>query len=364
MMRRYIYILTILVAVLLAGCDVHQWPQQAQEPEPTPNPGPSPDYPKMVIPLSLEYETDFYVWEHKYDPLLGKVEESDPSLSVFPDFPGASSKYGNIAPEGELHVYVKVFPTSDPSRCIAEQTFIRELNGSSYDTDFDIEVEGYEVYDIVVWSHLLAPSQDTPFYDASNFNKVQLIPENYRGNTDYRDGFRGRIRVDAATEINGKYVVRMKRPKGKFELVTTDLSEFLDRETEVRRLASRARPEDYRVIISFPMYYPSSYSAMDDRLENASTGVSFETRMTVTGESEASLGFEYVMLNNTMDNGVQTSVSVYRLDGTRVASSSVFTIPMRRDYHTLLRGAFLTMEGSGGVGIDPGFNGDHNITWQ
>ena len=361
MIRRYLYILFAWMTILLVGCDVHQWPEQSQEPA---TPGPSPDYPKMTIPLSLEYETDFYVWEHRYDPLLGKVEEVDPSLSIFPDFPGASSKYESILPEGKLQVYVKVFPTSNPSRCIAEQTFTRELNGNSYDTDLEIEVQGYEVYDIVVWSQFLAPSQDDPFYDSSNFNKVQLIPENYRGNTDYRDGFRGRIRVDATTEINGKYVVRMNRPMGKFELVTTDLSEFLDRETELRKLSSRARVEDYRVIITFPYYFPSSYSAMDDRLENSVPGVSFETRMTVTGESEASLGFEYVMLNNMMDNGVQASVNVYRMDGTRVAGSSVFTIPMRRDYHTLLRGAFLAMEGSGGVGIDPSFNGDHNITWQ
>ena len=64
------------------------------------------------------------------------------------------------------------------------------------------------------------------------------------------------------------------------------------------------------------------------------------------------------------DGGVDVSVDVYRFDGVRVAGSSPFTVPMRRDYHTVLRGAFLSMEGRGGVGIDPGFNGDHNITWH
>ena len=123
-------------------------------------------------------------------------------------------------------------------------------------------------------------------------------------------------------------------------------------------------PEDYRVVISFPGYYPSSYSAMDDYLENSSSGVAFATQMTVTGVGMASLGFDYVMLNNILSGGVQARVDVYRLDGTRVAGSKTIDIPMRRDYHTLLRGAFLSMEGSGGVGIDPGFNGDHNITWQ
>ena len=349
----------LLTLVALAGCDVHQWPEpKGITPEP-----PMPDLPKMTIPLRLEFETDFYLWEHFYDPLQGKVEEANPSLTIFPDYPGTSSKYDNVLPSGLIQVYVKVYPTSNPSQCVAEQSFTREINGT-YDTDFDLELPVYGTYDVVVWSHLLEDSEASPFYETANFSQVHIIADNYRGNTDHRDGFRGRIRINAATEIEGSYVVRMTRPMGKFELVTTDLSEFLDRETKARGLSTRASAEDYRVIISFPMYYPSSYSALDDRLENATTGVAFSTKMTVTGESEASLGFEYVLLNNISDGGVQTRVDVYRLDGTRVAGSSTFTVPMRRDHHVLLRGAFLSMEGSGGVGIDPGFNGDHNITWQ
>lgn len=365
-LRRYTYyIYMALLVALMASCDVHQWPERQQDVPEIPTDTISPDIPRTTIRLSLEYETDFYVWEHRYDPVLGKVEEMYPSLEVFPDYLGASSKYENIAPSGRIETWVRVFPASNSSQCVSEHTFRMDSDGMGYDRDIEVEIpDDGGVYDLVVWSHLLDTDDSGVFYETSDFNRVRLIPESYRGNTDYRDGFRGRMRIDASTEQNGRYVVYMKRPMGKFELVTTDLSEFLDRETASRRLSARASAEDYRVVISFPMYYPSSYSAMDDRLENASTGVSFETRMTVTGESEASLGFEYVLLNNIMDNGVQTSVSVYRMDGTKVAGSSVFTIPMRRDYHTLLRGAFLTMEGSGGVGIDPGFNGDHNITWQ
>ena len=352
----------LLVAMALAGCDVHQWPELHPDNPDIPTP-PQPDGPKVVIPIRLEYEPDFYLWEHRYDPVLGKVEEVNPSLDIFPDYPGTSSRYANIVPAGLVQVHVKAFLASNSSRCVAEQSFVTEINGT-YDTDFELELQGYGIYDIVVWSHLLEHSEALPFYDPASFSRVHIISENYNGNTDYRDGYRGKIRVDAAAAAEEQNVVRMKRPMGKFELITTDLSEFLDRETETRKLSTRARPEDYRVVISFPMYSPSSYSAMDDRLENASTGVAFETQMTVTGISEASLGFEYVMLNNILDGAVQTQVNVYRLDGTHVAGSSMFTIPMRRDHHTLLRGAFLSTEGSGGVGIDPGFNGDHNITWH
>lgn len=370
MIRRYTYIIImVLVGVFLTACDVHQWPEQhvnpPSGPTPDPNPDPDPEPPaiEVTIPLRLEYAPDFYVWEHKYDPKTGSITEENPTLDLFPGYPGTSSKYTNLAPSGELQIFVKVFPSSEPSRCVAEKTLTRELDGGSYDTDFEIDVPGYSTYDVVVWSQLKSPTQPAAFYDATSFSQIHIIPANYRGNTDYRDGFRGRQRIDATTDVTDQQVVYMKRPMGKFELVTTDLSEFLDRETELQGLSSHASATDYRVIISFPMYYPSSYSAMDDRLENASTGVAFETRMTVTGDSEASLGFEYVMLGDNADGGVQASVSIYRLDGTRVAGTSVMTIPMRRDHHTLLRGAFLVTDGSGGVGIDPSFNGDHNIIW-
>lgn len=357
-MRRFLVnVISVLCLVAaLTGCDVHQFPEQKQLPPP--------DVVAVRVPLRIVYAPDFYIWEHKYDPILGTVEEVNPSLNIFPGYPGTSSKYSNIVPIGLVQAYVKVFPKSNPTRCVAEKVFTYEINGSSYDTDVEMELPDLDVYDIVVWSQLLEYSEAAPFYDPTSFSKVHIIPENYKGDTDYRDGFRGKITVDATTPVIEEHVVQMKRPMGKFELVTTDLSEFLDRETRARKLSRRASAEDYRVVIAFPMYYPNSYSAMDDYLENATTGVAFETSMTVTGTSEASLGFEYVMLNDIPDGGVQTNVTVYRLDGTRVAGSAMFTVPMRRDYHTVLRGAFLSMEGNGGVGIDPGFNGDHNVTWQ
>lgn len=353
----------LLAVVVLMGCDVHQWPESIGGIEPDPAPTPLPDLPKVAVPMRMAYATDFYVWEHRYDPVQGKVEAVDPSADVFPDYPGASSRYDGVVPAGLVLVRLKAFSAANPSLCVADTSFTRGIEGT-YDTDFEMALPESGTYDVVAWSQLLAPAQTAPYYDASSFSQIHIIADNYQGNTDYRDGFCGRIRIDAATEANGRYVVRMKRPMGKFELVTTDLSEFLDRETIARKLTTRAVPEDYRVVISFPGYYPSSYSAMDDYLENSSSGVAFATQMTVTGVGMASLGFDYVMLNNILSGGVQARVDVYRLDGTRVAGSKTIDIPMRRDYHTLLRGAFLSMEGSGGVGIDPGFNGDHNITWQ
>lgn len=349
---RPVYCVIALVALMLQGCDVHQWPQQR----------PDEDVEKIAVPLRLVFDPDFYVWEHHYDPILGKVIEDNVGLDVFPEHPGTSWKYTNIPKTGFQKIHVKAYLSSNRSVIAADETFVRSVDGT-LDTDVNIMLEPGVSYDIVAWSHLIPDADGAAFYDPSDFNRVSIIPDNYVGNTDLRDAFGGRVRAQIDETAEDATVVRMRRPMGKFELLTTDLSEFLDRETSRRGLPSRARADEYTVIISFPAYYPSSYSVIEDHLENSLGGVGFRTRMTVTGESEASLGFEYVLLNDISDSGVQTRVDIYDLQGTHVAGSSTITVPMSRDRHTLLRGAFLSTQGSGGVGIDPGFTGDHNVIW-
>lgn len=343
---------------LLSSCDVHQFPEPKDPDQPAP-----PLWPEetMTVPLDIVYNPDFYIWEHIYDPNLGSIEEAYPEAMIYPEHPATTSKYDNTLLKGVMDVHVKAYLASGTTQIVKEQTFSFTLNGNSYDTSCEIELPVDTRYQLAVWSHLRTNEEALPFYNSSDFNRVALIGDNYNGNTDYRDGFKGKILIDTYSEPTTPYVVNMTRPMGKFEFVTIDLSEFLDRETTRRSLATRASADEYIVMISFPYYLPSSYSVLDDRLENAATGVSFRTRMTVESEKVASLGFEYVMLNNIDDSAVQVRVDVYDPSYTHVAGSTTLTVPMKRDRHTLLHGTFLSEQNQGGVGIDPGFNGDHNV---
>lgn len=340
-----------ITALFMACNPVHQFPEDI-----------GPVDKKVKIPLKLTYQPDFYIWNHDYDPKLGRIEEKNPEADIYPGYPGTTSKYSNIAPEGVLDVHVKVYNSSG-SQLIAEEYFTKNLKGDSYDQEIELLLEADKSYNVAVWSHLRENEDANAYYNPSNFNSVGLVPSNYNGNTDYRDGFSGTLKIDTSNmDETNPHVIFMTRPMGKFELITVDLSEFLDRETTRRGLATRAKAEEYHVQISFPMFYPSSYSVIDDRLVDASSGVSFMTHMSVNGETEASLGFEYVLLNNISDGAVQMKVDIYDPSYQHVAGSTTLTVPMRRDCHTILKGAFLSTESDGGVGIDPGFNGDHNIT--
>ena len=356
---------------LASGCDVHQFPEQKEEPEmpedpndpedPTPPDEPDPELSKDVT-LDLKYHTDMYLWHHYYDPKIGEVVEANPEANVDGNHPGTTDIYTGERISGVKHAVVKIYKRGNTTNHVVMQEVIHDLV-QGYDVSMPVKIEPGE-YDVVVWSDLRENLNDNLFYDYSNFDNIKIDYDLYSANNDYRDTFRGRQTIKVAE--NGEvFSVDLYRPMAKYEFVTTDLSEFLDKETERRNLSTRATMDDYIVRIYYSGYHPSAYSATEDILRDATTGVSFRTEVTVTGESEASLGFDYVFINgDTSKAGVQATIVVYDLQGTAVASSSQITVPLRRDHHTILRGAFLTMNGSGGVGIDPSYNGDHNVTFQ
>lgn len=349
----------------LTSCDVHQFPAQMEDPDKpgVPNPPDDPVYPddpdKYVdLDMKVEYATDMYLWEHYYDPKLGKVVESYPEENVDGNHPGTTDIFPGKVNYGLKHITARFF-VYGYTEYVREEEFTEEVT-EDYDTNLPIRIMPGD-YDVVVWTDFIESEEHSRFYDASNFQSIKIDYDYFKANSDHRDTFRGR-KYFTLGEEGGTVTVEMNRPMAKYEFITTDLSEFLERETVRRELKStRASIDDYVVKIYYSTYHPSAYSAIEDILRDSSTGINFETEVTVTGESEASLGYDYVFINEYADSGVQATIVVYDKEGNSVAQSHQITVPLRRDHHTLLRGAFLTQKGEGGVGIDPGYNGDHNI---
>lgn len=356
----------MLLALMATSCDVHQFPEppKAEDPDfpvvPDPGPGPEPDDPDKYLNLNirLNYHTPIYLWEHIYDPKTGEVKEQYPDGGVDQKHPGTTDLYPGRLSDGVKNVAIQLFQGSSFSSYLRLEEITHSLE-QDYELDIPVKIMPGQ-YDIVAWSDLNESEKDNRFYDTSNFGNIKINYDVYKANTDFRDTFRGKRQFNLQ-EDNSTVEVDMLRPMAKYEFVTTDLSEFLDRETERRNLPTRATMDDYQVKIFYSTYHPSSYNALEDWLSDSTTGVNFVTNVTITGESEASLGFDYVFINDIKDAGVQATIVVYDLQGNSVAQSQKITVPLRRDHHTVLRGAFLTINGNGGVGIDPGYNGDHNV---
>ena len=331
------YILVLLTGVFaLTGCDVHEFPEASE---------------RVRITLHLNFATDWEVQE--------EIVSKQRSLPIC-----------------DMRYIIKAFPAGTDDYAHAETfTFLRSAR-DGYDCSFTIDIpEGR--YDIRVWSDLVEPGMtDDRFYGTADFARISLIGE-HCGNTDERDAFRGTCPVELVSTIKetlpAEYTVEMVRPLAKFEFITTDLDEFINKvvqeteaaqgrtgtDTDSRSVISRVT-EDYRVVFYYTGFMPDVFSHISDKPVDSSTGVSFTSTIEPLNEKEASLGFDHVFIN-THNTTVQVAVGLTDADGKLLFVSNPVDVPIRRSYHTIVRGRFLTQQAAGGVVIDPDFDDDINI---
>lgn len=118
---------------------------------------------------------------------------------------------------------------------------------------------------------------------------------------------------------------------------------------------------DYRIVIKYPAYMPSTYNIITDRPTDSSMGQWFEGKIEMLDDGNAELGFDYVFVNGS-EASVQLAMEIYPLNGkSAVATTGTMTIPLMRGKLTEVRGKFLTTKTSEGIGIIPGFDGEFNI---
>lgn len=350
-MKKYLYLFICIPLLWLTACNVHEWP----------------DTPKFVkFHLRLHYETDITEWHHLYD---GEqvVEER------------YGETYDNHLRHGQIRYIVRAFPVSEERVMTSEHrhefVFTRNVS-DGYDHEVTLDLLPGD-YNIMVWSDLVNSGADTPFYDAANFAEIRLQGD-HQPNTDYRDAFRGSNRISLVADIMERQPdtldIAMQRPLAKFEFITNDVLEFIDKETS--RVTSKANGgkaiskgdtpsrvinlDDYKVVFYYVGFMPDAYSIHTDKPVDSSTGVFFESTLKKLTESEASLGFDYVMVNGKKSI-VTLKVGIFDNEGLQLSLSEPIEVPLKRNHHTTIRGMFLMSEASGGVSINPEFDGDHNL---
>ena len=206
-MRKILYLIICLPIFLLSACDVHEWPE-------------TPEFVKLH--LRLNYETDMTEWEHIYDG-TSAIEQ------------GLGDTYDNHQDYGQIRYIVRAYPKSEKQR--ASQTYTQEFvftkdisEGYNHEVTLDILPGNYN---IMVWSDLVQTNGNDHFHDASNFAEITLQGD-HKGNTDHRDAFRGIGNISLIADIMEHTPdildIVMQRPLAKFEFLTTDLKEFIDKE--------------------------------------------------------------------------------------------------------------------------------------
>ena len=324
----------------LSSCDVHEFP--AEEPG------------KQSITLNLEFQTEM--------PLHQTVEYTRSG--------GASTNAGDY----DIRYQIRVYRTDGAGEPLSDAyTLITGTKDDVTDLNHSVDIELEKGnYRFLVWADYVDNGGDADkFYTTGDFKEITLAGDGHCGNNAFRDAFRGET-VAAVTAENGvtqEITVEMERPLARFQFVTTDLETFITnalKEQEARNSAEKGNSptkavnlDDYRIVFRYAGFMPSAFNNFTNKPIDAVTGVSFTGRITRLSETEAELGFDYVFVNGT-ESTVPIAVEVYNLENELLSSTDPIDVPLERSKLTIVRGPFLTTQASGGVGIDPGFDGEWN----
>ena len=316
-MRKILYLIISMPILLLSACDVHEWPE-------------TPEFVKLH--LRLNYETDMTEWEHLYD-----------GASVIEQ--GLGETYDNHQDYGKIRYIVRTYPVSEKQRTTSNYTqefvFTKDI-AEGYNHEVTLNVLPGN-YNFMVWSDLVQTSGDSHFYNADNFAEITLQGD-HKGNTDHRDSFRGSNNITLIADIMERLPdtlnVAMQRPLAKFEFITNDVVEFIDKEST--RIASKANEnknksvddtptravniEDYKVVFYYVGFMPHAYSMYTDKPVDLGTIAAYDispVMMDIYGLEEP-LYFQFLNRQLRVASRTNTRGTTMNLDGTTTQEPTEF----------------------------------------
>lgn len=326
--NKYIIILVcMLCCILVPSCEIHEFP--APKPK------------EMQFVLNLKYDTEL--------PLYKVVEYNDDAVTK-----SAGQEY-------DVRYVVNVYDAVDEdSREVIKSFVFTKDEISELDNSVTLMLLKGN-YRFIVWTdYVLQGSVEDLHYDTSRFEYLSLACDEHHGSDDMRDAFTGSVTAEVSAEQT-QVDVQMSRPMAKFNFISTDLQDFVAR---VKMNASNPTKSvevgDYKVIFRYNGFMPCAYNQHTSKPTDSATGVFFESSITQLNDAEAEMGFDYVFTNGS-ETVVSVSVEVYDLDGKMLSRSKAFDVPLMRSKLTTVKARFLTSDASGGVVVDPGYNGDHNL---
>ena len=343
-------LLFFFISILFTSCNVHEFPEEESRK-------------RIPFLLNLNFNTEMPLHQEIIYARSGDVATKGATSGH--DIRYTNNAYRNDDGRGNSRV--------------AEETFIlTKSNHANLNHTAQLELEE-GTYDFRIWADYVEHgSDDDKYYDTSNFSEIILAnKDNHPGSNDYRDAFRGYASAQIAAKGDNQVTAEMKRPMGKFKFVSTDVDLFLSRVVEMMQnrglladvdMASDSKAaiqsinlNDFKVVFRYNAFMPCSFNMFTDKPADSWTGMSFTSNMQIENEKEMALGHDYIFVNGTTTT-LSLSVEVYNKEGELLSSTRPIDVPIVRSKLTVVRGEFLTSKATGGVSINPGYDGeDYNI---
>lgn len=217
-------------------------------------------------------------------------------------------------------------------------------------------------YTLAVWTDYVADGTDTDLYYNTEDLQYVACTDPYTGSTPYRDCLYGTTTLDLRQyrdDWNAKVQIKvdMVRPLAKYELIATDVAEFLERTAQ-----QRAQGESYTVTFSYSFYIPAVFDVLAGKPCESWPEISFTLPLALPEEGETlhTVGSDFIFANGG-EASVLLTMEIRDSRGNRVSRVSGIDVPYRRGHLTTLKGAFLTSEMKGGVEIDTEWDGEVEI---
>lgn len=237
-----------------------------------------------------------------------------------------------------------------------------EAGPATVGTDVDLRAGRYDVY---AWIDFVPGGTADDYHYVTTDPRKVFIADPNAGGLDTRDAFAGKTSADLTAYAGEKFAeatipVAMERPFGKFKIVTTDVTKFLE---SYKPIGTYSDITPAATMLRYTCYFPTAYN-LDTRyahIEEYKAGVHHPAEVTDRQGSEATLSSDYVLVCN--DNTTVTAdIEVWNKDGERLITARGIRIPIQRNRLTVVRGEFLTRDyGVGGTGIDDRFDDEFVI---
>ena len=335
--------IALVLTIALAGC-VHEYPGMTEEGE------------EGVDPTLVEVNTDVTL-DLELVPLEIITQESARS---------GTNKARNITTKADdgyrRRFIIEAWREGKPTtRQVTVMETAEEDGDGKITLPIHLRLHAVE-YTLAVWTdYVKAGTTDDLYYDTDNLQQVACT-DPYTGSTDYRDCLYGTTPLDLRqyrNEWNARVQIKvdMVRPLAKYELIATDVKDFL-RKTKKQR----AGDETFTITFSYGFYLPTVFNVLAGKPADSRTGITYTTPLTVPadGQEECAIGTDFVFVNGT-ESFVSLSMEIRDSGGNVISRTTGLKVPYRRGHLTTVRARFLTNEMQGGVDIDDDFDGNIDV---
>ncbi len=234
-------------------------------------------------------------------------------------------------------------------------------------TTFDVDAQKYKV---LVWCDYVQDDvREAWYYNTDDLRKIVYSDIEVLDNHD-KDVFTNMMELDFSSyyyregEYEFVYDIMLERPKGRFKCITTDVDDYVKDGTNAA--------EDITAVVTYTQYVSAGYNVEEQKPNYFEPTRTFIAHAKFDNNGELELCYDYVFVNGKQTN-VKLNFQFFNGDvsiengeyvGDKISQWTGIVVPLKRNMETVIEGRMLTTSfGTGGVGINPGFEDEIVIPW-